>query len=209
MEVSSNYTSYAAKMRGLVTSGVNLEADARFIDMLVQPQARLLDIGCGIGTAVNALRHRNHQAYGIDPSQPVLDVATDLFNPSWYHQLDAKEVSRQTLTELGLPVNYEGLLMAGNVPAFLTASELHTVFMTAAELLVPAGYLVTGTSTESRGGPKDQDRASRESGLTLYQRFSNWHLRPFQGDPWCVSVYLAPGTPAAHDGPDGIFVLPA
>lgn len=208
MDVSSDYVSYAAKMRGLVTAGVDLEADARFVDMLVQPRSRLLDLGCGVGSTVNALRRRGHQAYGIDPSQPVLDVAEDLFDPTWYRRLGAQHLSRTVLAASGLPVAFEGLLMAGNVPAFLKPDELHAAFESAAELLVPGGYLVTGTSTESRGGPWDQDEASRSSGLTLHQRFSDWHLEPFRRESWCVSVYVAPGSRAVADGPDGIFVLP-
>lgn len=209
MDFSSNYDAYATKMRGLVTAGVDLEADARFIDMLLRPKARVLDIGCGIGTTVNALRHRGHEAYGIDPSQPVLGVAADLFNRSWYRRMGAEQLSLASLEEHGLPQDYDCFLMAGNVPAFLGPDGLQASFDRAAEALTPAGYLVTGTSTHSRGGPQEQDKASQAAGLSLLQRFSNWHLKPFEDDPWCVSVYVSSGSRPAANGPDGIFVLPS
>lgn len=209
MSISSNYASYAVKMRGMVAAGVDLEVDARFIDMLVGRRARVLDIGCGIGSAVNALRQRGHDAYGVDPSRSVLDVANDLFDPSWYRQLSADQISETSLREQGLPAEYDCVLMAGNVPAFLPPSTLQTTFELTAALLTPAGFLVTGTSTGSPGGPQDQDTAAQTANLTLRHRFSNWHLAPFNDRPWCVSVYTSPGLRAAVDGPDGIFILPS
>lgn len=210
MTVSPDYSSYASKMRGMVDAGTDLEADARFIDMLLRPRARILDIGSGIGTTVNALRHRGHEAYGIDPSQAVLDVAADLFDPSWYRRLSANNLSEASLKEHVLPLEYECVLMTGNVPAFLDPIELQTVFDLAKRILVPAGHLVIGTSTRSRGGAEDQDKLMQSStSLALRQRFSNWHLGPFNNDPWCVSVYTTPGTRAPAGGPDGIFVLPS
>jgi SAM-dependent methyltransferase len=198
---------YASKMRSFAVTDVDLEVDARFVDMLVPRRAHVLDLGCGIGSAVNALRRRGHEAYGIDPSEPVLQVAADLFDSSWYRQLRAEDLSDSSLEELRLPLSYECILMAGNVPAFLTPTELQAAFSNAARILAPAGFLVTGTSAEARGGPRDQDNVADASGLTLQSRYSNWHLGPFNNDPWCVSVYKAPGAPATPDGPDGMFIL--
>ncbi len=168
----------------------------------------MLDLGCGIGSAVKALRQRGHEAYGIDPSEPALQVAADLFDSSWYRQLRAEVLSGSSLEELGLPLSYECVLMAGNVPAFLTPIELQAAFNNAARILAPAGLLVTGTSTQSRGGPRDHDEAADASGLALHGRYSNWHLSRFTNDPWCVSIYKAPGVPATPKGPDGMFILP-
>ncbi|WP_307000538.1 bifunctional 2-polyprenyl-6-hydroxyphenol methylase/3-demethylubiquinol 3-O-methyltransferase UbiG [Arthrobacter sp. V1I7] len=198
---------YVSKMRNLAVSDVDLEVDARFVDMLIPRGARVLDLGCGIGSAVKALRQRGHEAYGIDPSEPALQVAADLFDASWYRQLRAEDASRSSLEELGLPLSYECVLMAGNVPAFLTSTELQAAFHNTASILTPAGLLVTGTSTNSRGGPRDQDEAADASGLALHSRYSNWHVSPFTDDPWCVSIYKAPGIPATSEGPDGMFIL--
>ena len=200
---------YVSKMRNLAVSDVALEVDARFVDMLIPRGARVLDLGCGIGSAVKALRQRGHEAYGIDPSEPALQVAADLFDAGWYRQLRAEDVSGSSLEELGLPLSYECVLMAGNVPAFLTSTELQSAFNNTASILTPAGFLVTGTSTHSRGGPRDQDEAADASGLALHSRYSNWHVSPFTDDPWCVSIYKAPGIPATPEGPDGMFILPS
>lgn len=207
MTISPNYPAYAAKMRALVAKGVDLEVDARFVDMLLGRRARVLDVGCGIGTAVGALRQRGHEAFGVDPSRDVLEVAADLFDSSWYRHRSADGLSPDALQADGLPLNYDCLLLAGNVPAFLKPEQLLAVFQAAAVLLTPGGLLVLGTTTSTRGGPVDQDRVAAGAGLTLRHRFANWHLKPFEDDPWAVSIFAVPGQPASPDGPDGILVL--
>lgn len=209
MGTATDYVSYASKMRGLAVAGVDLEADARFVDMVSPRRAHVLDLGCGIGAAVNALRKRGHDAFGIDPSEHVLKVAADLFDSAWYRQSSAERLSPDVLKEHGLPSRYDCVLMAGNVPAFLPPCDLQAVFNTAVDILTAAGHLIIGTSTYARGGPQDQDSAAQSSGLILQGRYSTWHLDPFDKDPWCVSVYAAPGTRVAPDGPDGQFILPA
>ena len=65
-----DYDSYAAKMRAQTMDGIDLEVVARFADMLCPRNSRILDIGCGIGNTVNALRRCGHDAYGVDPPPP-------------------------------------------------------------------------------------------------------------------------------------------
>ncbi|WP_346960946.1 methyltransferase domain-containing protein [uncultured Arthrobacter sp.] len=208
MNQGPDYAAYAAKMRHLAVSGGDLEVDARFVDMLSSRQARILDVGCGIGSAVGALRHRGHLAYGVDPTDAVLAVAGDLFDPSWFQRLGAGDISAAALREVGLPAAYDLVLMSGNVPAFLTDAALATTFQQIASVLNPGGGLVVGTSTKARGGPKQQDLAAAGTGLALMHRYSDWHLGPFCEDsPWSVSVFANAGSRQAAEGPDGIFVL--
>ncbi|MDN5755016.1 MAG: class I SAM-dependent methyltransferase [Arthrobacter sp.] len=203
-----DYLNYAAKMRHLVLSGVDMEVEARFLDMISGRGARILDVGCGIGTAVAALRGRGHAAYGIDPTPAVLDVAVELYEPSWFRPLGAVEIAPSQLVRQGLPGSYDVVLMSGNVPAFLSEAELEEVIGHVAELLDPGGTLVIGTTSAIRGGPGDQDQAAASAGLKLVQRYADWHLGPFDaGSPWSVAVFSAPGTPDPPQGPDGIFIL--
>lgn len=203
-----DYSSYAAKMRQLVQSGIDMEVDARFVDMICARGSRILDVGCGIGNAVSALRSRGHVAYGIDPTPAVIGVALELCDPSWFRPLGALDVAPSHLARQGLPGSYDVILMSGNVPAFLSGDELGEVFGHVATLLDPGGKLVVGTTTAVRGGPGDQDRAAASAGLKPAQRFADWHLGPFTDDsPWSVSVFSAPGTPEPADRPNGIFIL--
>ena len=100
-----DYAAYAAKMRHLTASGRDLEVDARFVDMMSPRNACILDLGCGIGSAVGSLRHRGHLAYGIDPTGSILEVARELFDPSWFRAISAEGVSAATLRQF-ISVSY-------------------------------------------------------------------------------------------------------
>jgi len=199
---------YAAKMRQHIAYGTDLQVDARFVDMLARRGSTVLDIGCGHGSAVSGLRARGHDAYGIDPSPEVLDVALDNFDSEWFRELGVEGLSPQRLAELGIPNSYDIVFMAGNVPAFLPDEGLRHAFIEVSTLLKPGGLFVVGTSSHARGGPVDQDVAANTACLALTQRFSDWHLGQYSGDsPWSVSVFVAPGEPTRSDTPDGIFIL--
>ena len=208
MNDGPDYAAYAAKMRRLAASGCDLEVDARFVDMMGPRRARILDLGCGIGSAVGALRRRGHLAYGVDPTESILDVARELFDPSWFRAMSAQGVCAATLSGQGLPASYDVVLMSGNVPAFLADGGLRETSSQLPSLLNPGGVVIVGTTTNARGGPTDQDLAAAGSGLTLTHRCADWHLGPFSEDsPWSVSVYSNAGSRREANGPDRVFVL--
>ncbi|GAB3537850.1 hypothetical protein GCM10027403_22950 [Arthrobacter tecti] len=205
MRQSPNYDAYATKMRHLIEADADLSVDARFVDMLSPRNARILDVGCGVGSAVNALRHRGHEAYGIDPTTAVLNVANDLYDSTWFRCMSLEALPPD---QLGRPGSFDVVLMAGNVPAFLTAVELRDAFAVVADLLKPGGSFVMGTTAGARGGPADQDALAAGGELSLQNRFGDWHLAPYSADsPWSVSVFAKAGVRSASAGPDGIFIL--
>ncbi|NJC21069.1 SAM-dependent methyltransferase [Arthrobacter pigmenti] len=205
MRQSPNYDAYAKKMRRLIEASTDLSVDARFIDMLSPRNARILDVGCGVGSAVNALRHRGHEAYGIDPTAAVLDVANDLYDSTWFRCISLEDLSAD---HLGKPGSFDVVLMAGNVPAFITAAGLLDAFAAIAGLLKPGGSFVIGTTAGARGGPADQDALAAGSELSLLYRFGDWHLATYRADsPWSVSVFAKAGIRSPPSGPDGIFIL--
>lgn len=208
MSSGPDYDRYAAKMRQHLADGVDLAVDARFVDMLANRGSRILDIGCGPGTAVAALRARGHVAYGVDPTPVVLDIARERFDPGWYAEIDAESLSAGTLGAAGFPSRFDVVLMAGNVPAFLGPAAFSQTFVGCTELLSPGGLLVIGTTASAQGGPAHQDRHALECGFTLLHRASDWHLSPFDPDSdWSVSVFTAPGERTKGPGPDGVFIL--
>ena len=208
MQIRPDYEQYASMMRQHLATGTDLETDARFVDMLVARHAEILDVGCGHGSAVNALRRSGHLAFGIDPTPVVLKIATDRFPPAWFRDLGAEQVSPETLREAGLPAAYDLVLMAGNLPAFLADAARAAVLAQIVAVLKPGGFLVVGTTVHAPGGPQDLDGAAAAAGLLLKQRFADWHLTRYRDDSrWSVSVFQASGAAAAAPGPDGIFIL--
>lgn len=122
--------------------------------------------------------------------------------------MGAEGVSAATLSEQGLPVSYDLILMSGNVPAFTEDVGLRETFRQLPLLLNQGGGFVVGTTTHARGGPGDQELAAAGSGLTLTHRYADWHVGPFSLEsPWSVSVYSNGGSRREADGPDGMFVL--
>ena len=205
-----NYDSYAAKMRAQTMDGIDLDVVARFADMLCPRNSRILDIGCGIGNTVNALRRCGHDAYGVDPTPQVLDVAKALFDGSWFRQLSADQLSLGTLNEHSLPEQYDAILMTGNVPAFISRGELRSVFDFADRVIRSNGVLIVGTTSNAHGGPTDQTDILKGTSLKLVHRFADWHLGPYGSDSlWSVSVYARTAQRSGFGMPDGIFVLPS
>ena len=149
-----NSRAYAAKMREHVERGTDFEVDVRFIDMLVDRNSRILDVGSGIGNAVNGLRARGHDAYGVDPSSDVLGVAADLYDRSWFRPLSAAEISRAALDERDLPRNFDLVLMSGNVPASSPSWKIHSPAL-------ERSFIRAGTSSSGRAHTQTADHTIR------------------------------------------------
>lgn len=140
----------------------------------------------------------------------VLDVAGDLYAPTWFRRLAATDISPGALSQSGLPETYDVILMSGNVPSFPAPDELRETFAQIAGPLDAGGIFVIGTISAVGGGPADQDVAAAATDLTLSNRFSDWHLSPFRDDsPWSDRVCSKTGTRDFTGTQDGIFILPS
>ena len=80
-----------------------MEVDVRFVDMMIKRNFIALDIGCGIGNAVNGLRTLGHDAYGVDPTTEVPDVAGDLYGHAYFRNIAAIDTTSGNLALKGLP----------------------------------------------------------------------------------------------------------
>ncbi|MFE0593878.1 class I SAM-dependent methyltransferase [Micromonospora echinospora] len=177
---------YVDRFRQLAAEGADLAGEARLLDAMVPPGARILDAGCGTGRVGAALAERGHTVVGVD-ADPVLIEAARADHPgSTWLVAD--------LAELDLPGEpFDAAVVAGNVMAFVAPGTERDVLRRIAAHLRPDGVLVVGFGT-GRGYPlADFDADASAAGLRREHRFATWDLRPWRADAdFAVTVLRRP-----------------
>jgi SAM-dependent methyltransferase len=174
---------YIERFRKLAADGADLAGEARLLDALVRPGARILDAGSGTGRVSAALCERGHSVIGVDVD-PELVAAARQDHPG-------PEYVVADLAQLDLPgKTFDAAVLAGNVLVFVAPGTEGAVLARVAAHVRPDGVVVTGfrlDKEEYRLDDFDSDTAA--AGLALEHRFSTWDLRPFSADAdFAVSV---------------------
>ncbi|OZV83658.1 SAM-dependent methyltransferase [Micromonospora echinospora] len=177
---------YVDRFRQLAAEGADLAGEARLLDAMVPPGARILDAGCGTGRVGAALADRGHTVVGVDADPVLVEAArADHPGPTWLVA---------DLAELDLPGEpFDAAVVAGNVMAFLAPGTEREVLRRIAAHLRPDGVLVVGFGT-GRGYPlADFDADASAAGLHREHRFATWDLRPWRADAdFAVTVLRRP-----------------
>jgi SAM-dependent methyltransferase len=151
---------------------------------------RVLDVGCGTGRHVQALREAGYDAYGADASEEML----------------ARAVERDRLTQwrMGDPCPIEGPFDAvtclGNVwPQLVELDDVDRALSSIHDLLRPGGLLVLGLKAfAARQAGNDPFlpliRRDRENRPVFFIRF----LEPGGGDVAGFHMVIAAGEEAHH-----------
>ena len=165
---------YVARFRRLAAEGFDLGGEARLVDALLPRGARVLDAGCGPGRVGALLAEAGHTVVGVD-GDPVLIAAAETDHPG----------SRWIvgdLAELDLAEEFDGIVCAGNVMAFLAPGTRREVLRRFRTHLAPSGRAAVGFGA-GRGYPFEEflDDA-RAAGLEPDVLLSTWDLRPFGAD---------------------------
>ncbi|MFF1357865.1 class I SAM-dependent methyltransferase [Streptomyces sp. NPDC058297] len=186
---------YAARFEALARSGTDVHGEARFCAALVPDGARVLDAGCGTGRVAIRLAELGRDCVGIDLDASMLDVA----------RAHAPELSwvRTDLAEfdpalLGIAVDFDLVVAAGNVFPLLAAGTEATVVERLAAALRPGGLLVAGFGLDDAHLPvppgitlPQYDAYCAAAGLALVDRFATWDAAPYDGGGYAVSVHRA------------------
>ena len=168
---------YAARFAALAASGADVHGEARYVDGLLPPSARVLDAGCGTGRVAVELARRGHRVTGVDSDASMLAVARRDPSVTWVEA---------DLATLALEDRFDLIVMAGNVVVFLAPGTEQQVVDRLVAHLVPGGLLVSGWRTDRLTLPA-YDRLV--SGLEPVVRHSTWDAEPWYDDaPWCVAV---------------------
>jgi SAM-dependent methyltransferase len=162
---------YVARFRKLAAEGFDLGGEARLVDALLPRGARVLDAGCGPGRVGAVLHAAGHQVVGVD-GDPVLIAAAEADHPGPRWLVG-------DLAELDLGEEFDGIVCAGNVMAFLAPGTRLEVLRRLRASLADGGVAAIGFGA-GRGYPFDEflDDA-RSAGFTPDVLLSTWDVRPF------------------------------
>ncbi|MEQ4305122.1 class I SAM-dependent methyltransferase [Plantactinospora sp. B6F1] len=181
---------YIERFRRLAAERADLAGEARLLDALVPPRARILDAGCGTGRVGAELATRGHRVVGVDADPALVEAArVDHPGPRWL----VGDLAELDLAAEGEPEPFDAAVCAGNVMAFVAPGTERAVLSRIAAHVRPDGIVVVGFGTD-RGYPlADFDADARAAGLRQEHRFATWDLRPWRdGADFAVTVLRRP-----------------
>ena len=162
----------------MAAEGEDLVGEARLVDAMVPRGARILDAGCGPGRHCGYLHRAGHRVVGVD-LDPALIAEARRVEPGPDYVVG--DLAAFDLPD-GVPQQFDAILCAGNVMAFLAPSTRTEVLRRFAAHLAEDGRAVIGFGA-GRGYPfQDFFDDAAAAGLVPQLRLSSWDLRPFTED---------------------------
>ncbi|MYT38652.1 methyltransferase domain-containing protein [Streptomyces sp. SID8356] len=153
-------------------------------ELLNRVRGPVLDVGCGAGRVLHALRERGVEALGIDTSPGAVRMCRD-------RGLRAEQAS---VDDLGsLTETFDTIIMTGNGLGLLQSRERGPAVLRELARVANPGAVILGTSIDPvhLGGPEDPYRRRQASrGLLPGQ----WRMRVRHGDSateWFDYVFLS------------------
>ncbi|WP_434740338.1 class I SAM-dependent methyltransferase [Micromonospora sp. SH-82] len=170
---------YVDRFRQLAAEGADLTGEARLVDAMVAPGARILDAGCGTGRVGADLAARGHTVVGVDADPVLVEAArADHPGPRWL----VADLAELDLPAAGEPEPFDAAVVAGNVMTFVAPGTERAVLERIARHLRPDGLLVVGFGTGRGYLLDDFDADTDAAGLRRDHRFATWDLRPWRAD---------------------------
>lgn len=178
---------YVERFKLLAAQGKDLYGEARLIDAMVGRAAAILDAGCGPGRHAGYLHAAGHTVVGVDVD-PVLIAAAQADAPGPTYLVG--DLAGFDLPDR-VPQQFDAILCAGNVMAFLHPDTRVPALSGMATRLGPGGRAVIGFGAGRGYGFDDFLADAEAAGLELQQRFATWDLRPFTPDADFLVAVLA------------------
>lgn len=181
---------YIDRFRQLAAEGADLAGEARLLDALVAPGARILDAGTGTGRVAAALAARGHTAVGVDADPALIEAArADHPGPRFL----VADLAELDLAAQGEGEPFDAAVLAGNVMVFVASGTEPDVLARVAAHVRPDGLVVVGFDTGRGYRLADLDAHAAAAGLRLEHRFATWDLRPWHDDAdWAVTILRKP-----------------
>lgn len=201
---SSQWQVYADKFARYHADGVDLDGEARFVDVMVARGSTVLDAGCGTGRVTAALAGKGHRAIGVDKDAALVQIGLGRYPGVSLLVYDLAVLTGRVFGAQDLPESFDLIVCPGNVMVYLAPGTERRVLTNLASLLRPGGRAVFGFATGRDYTVEGLDTDAEAVGWTREHRFGSWHLDPFVGDSdWAVSVFRAPETADQATGPGG------
>lgn len=174
--VGEDNRGYGQHFADSVARGVDIEGEARLADALVPREARILDLGSGMGRVAAALQSRGHRVVATEP-----DAALRAQSRATYPDLEVLPHEALALDpdELG---TFDLVVVVGNVMVYLGEDTERRVLERVRDLLAPTGralvgFHLTALKAGSRTYPADEFVAdATASGLRVVHRFGSYEL---------------------------------
>ncbi len=179
---------YGEHFATLLSEGADITGEARLADALVGRQARILDVGSGMGRIAAALAARGHDVVATEP-----DAALREQSRATYAELPVLPHEALALPALD---PFDLVVVVGNVMIYVAEDTERAVLAHLRSLLAPGGRILvgfhlTGTKNGSRVYPADEFVAdATAAGLTVAWRFGSYELHP-PNDDYAVWVLSA------------------
>lgn len=171
-----------------VPVGVQTTQEAKVVDVLVRPGARILDVGCGSGRLASSLHALGHQVVGVDSDKAALDQAIlDHPDVTWVLS-DLLEV---TLDRLGVSVPFDVVALVGSRILDIPALDRELVFGALATLTAPNGRMVVELRRTDEYSYQQFRGDFIAGGWVPDAGFSGWDLRPDNADSPQSVVFLS------------------
>lgn len=181
---------FGRRFADLIESGEDIDGEARLADAMAPRNARILDVGSGMGRVAAALVARGHRVVAVEPDP-------DLVAQSRATYPDVEVVHADILgVELDhLGGDFDLVVVVGNVMVFLGEDTERAVLARIASLLTDGGRVLVGF--QPTGGPgtaRDYPPAEfvadvEASGLGVDLRLGTYELHPPSDDytVWVLS----------------------
>ncbi|GAB2975203.1 class I SAM-dependent methyltransferase [Nocardioides montaniterrae] len=173
---------YSTRFAQLAADGADIVGEGRLADALVRREARILDVGSGMGRISAYLRACGHDVLATEPDPALAEQSRRTYP-------DVEVLPHEILGLSPAAVGtFDLLVVVGNVMVYVGEDTEVACLTRLRELLAPGGrilvgfHLRQGPSTARVYAPTDFVADVESAGLVVQHRFGGYALEPANDD---------------------------